>query len=61
MPVSPLDIPAGCAFAPRCRLRHPACDERPALVTAGTGDGHRDACWLPTDERAALRGEEATS
>jgi peptide/nickel transport system ATP-binding protein len=56
LPVSPLDTPAGCAFAPRCGLRHPACEERPALA----GDGHRDACWLPTDNRAALRRKEAT-
>jgi peptide/nickel transport system ATP-binding protein len=57
MPVSPLDIPDGCAFAPRCRMRHAACTERPALA----GDGqHRDACWLPTDDRAALRREETT-
>ena len=52
-PISPFDIPAGCAFAPRCRFRHAACDDRPEL----RGDGHRDACWLPADERDALRAE----
>jgi peptide/nickel transport system ATP-binding protein len=55
MPVSPGSLPEGCAFAPRCRLRHDRCAERPAL-TAGNGDtAHRDACWLPPDERASLR------
>ena len=51
-PVSPLDLPAGCAFAPRCRFRHPACDTRPEL--AGERD-HLDACWLPPEDRHELR------
>ncbi|MGC0343027.1 ABC transporter ATP-binding protein [Streptomyces sp. SLBN-8D4] len=55
VPVSPGDIAEGCAFAPRCRLRHDRCEERPAL-SAGSGDAaHRDACWLPPDNRAGLR------
>jgi peptide/nickel transport system ATP-binding protein len=53
-PADPLDIAAGCAFAPRCRLRHAACDVLPELL--GTG-GHLDACWLPADGRPALREE----
>ncbi|MEU9166486.1 ABC transporter ATP-binding protein [Streptomyces sp. NPDC048420] len=54
-PVSPGTVPEGCAFAPRCRLRHEQCEERPAL-TAGHGDAaHLDACWLPPDDRAGLR------
>ncbi|MHC5907674.1 ABC transporter ATP-binding protein, partial [Streptomyces sp. S6] len=43
MPVTPGSLPEGCAFAPRCRLRHDRCEERPAL-TPGGGGGHRDAC-----------------
>jgi peptide/nickel transport system ATP-binding protein len=53
-PSAPLDLAAGCAFAPRCRLRHPACDTRPDLRGDGT---HLDACWLPPDGRPALRKE----
>ncbi|MER6493633.1 ABC transporter ATP-binding protein [Streptomyces griseorubiginosus] len=54
-PVSPGAIPEGCAFAPRCRLRHERCAERPAL-TAGNGEPtHLDACWLPGEDRARLR------
>jgi peptide/nickel transport system ATP-binding protein len=53
-PADPLDIAAGCAFAPRCRLRHAACDVRPELLGYG---GHLDACWLPADGRPALREE----
>jgi peptide/nickel transport system ATP-binding protein len=57
-PISPLDVPAGCAFAPRCRFRHAACDDRPELRG---DDGHRDACWLPRDGRDELRAEAATA
>jgi peptide/nickel transport system ATP-binding protein len=57
-PISPLDVPAGCAFAPRCRFRHEACDDRPELRG---DDGHRDACWLPRDGRDELRAEAATA
>ena len=50
--VSPLDVPEGCAFAPRCelpdgRLRRSArrCAER----------RHLDACWLSDEQRLAIR------
>ncbi|MEU0426070.1 ABC transporter ATP-binding protein [Streptomyces canus] len=51
VPVAPGRVPEGCAFAPRCRLRHDLCDERPVL----SGDTHLDACWLPSGDRAGLR------
>jgi peptide/nickel transport system ATP-binding protein len=51
-PISPDAIPEGCAFADRCRHRFDRCDERPEL--AGTA-GHLDACWLPRDDRQAVR------
>jgi peptide/nickel transport system ATP-binding protein len=51
-PPSPLAIAEGCAFGPRCRLRHEACATPPALD--GTAD-HLDACWLPRDDRQQLR------
>jgi peptide/nickel transport system ATP-binding protein len=51
-PPSPLAIAEGCAFGPRCRLRHDACASRPALD--GTGN-HVDACWLPREDRQRLR------
>ncbi|MFO1038169.1 MAG: ABC transporter ATP-binding protein [Geminicoccaceae bacterium] len=47
-PPSLLALPPGCAFAPRCRRRMPACDRRPALVEA---DGHAVACFLHHPER----------
>jgi peptide/nickel transport system ATP-binding protein len=51
-PIGPEDVPSGCAFASRCRQRFDKCDERPELD--GTGD-HLDACWLPRDDRQAIR------
>jgi peptide/nickel transport system ATP-binding protein len=50
MPPSLLDLPAGCAFGPRCRYRFDKCGERPGL--AGSG-GHDSACFLSPDARAA--------
>jgi peptide/nickel transport system ATP-binding protein len=51
-PVSPLAMPPGCPFEPRCVYRFDACSQPPEL----TGDGdHLDACWLPGEDRAAQR------
>jgi peptide/nickel transport system ATP-binding protein len=50
-PVSPLNVPTGCAFAPRCEHRFEKCDERPTL----RGDGHLDACWLTIEQKVHLR------
>ncbi len=47
-----LDLPPGCAFAPRCRFRFARCAERPPLSGAA---GHEAACFLPPENRAALR------
>jgi peptide/nickel transport system ATP-binding protein len=54
-PVSPGAVPEGCAFAPRCRLRHERCEERPALTAGGGDTAHLDACGLPAEDRAGLR------
>jgi peptide/nickel transport system ATP-binding protein len=50
--ISPLDVPVGCAFAPRCEYRMAICVERP--VMKGTG-GHQDACWLSDEQRLTIR------
>jgi len=42
-PPSLLNLPPGCAFAPRCRYRFSRCSERPPLFGEGT---HRAACFL---------------
>jgi oligopeptide/dipeptide ABC transporter ATP-binding protein len=51
-PVEPADVPAGCAFAPRCPLADDRCRaEDPEL--APTADG-QVACWHPDDEVVVL-------
>ncbi len=45
-------VPPGCPFQPRCRHRLPVCAEQPALEGSPS---HVDACWLPREDRQALR------
>jgi peptide/nickel transport system ATP-binding protein len=52
-PISPLDLPPGCRFAPRCRFAHEACEVSPPLEWRESD--HADACWLPVRERPELR------
>jgi len=52
-PISPLHLPPGCRFAPRCHFVHEACLEQPKLVRREPD--HADACWLPLGDRPALR------
>jgi peptide/nickel transport system ATP-binding protein len=53
-PPDPLDPPAGCPFAPRCRYAQGRCHaEAPPLVDAATPD-HQYACWYPV----GVRGQE---
>jgi peptide/nickel transport system ATP-binding protein len=51
-PVSPLAMPPGCPFEPRCVYRFDACSKPPPLPA--TGD-HLDACWLPAEGRVSHR------
>ena len=39
-----IDLPPGCAFAPRCTAKSDACSSQPALVAVSPG--HRAACTL---------------
>jgi oligopeptide/dipeptide ABC transporter ATP-binding protein len=53
LPGVPPDLhqpPAGCRFAPRCRLAFEQCGEPPPLIEVGAG--HQARCWL-----AAQRSE----
>jgi peptide/nickel transport system ATP-binding protein len=50
--VSPLAVPAGCAFAPRCEYRMDICEQRPPLLGA---NDHLDACWLSDEQRLEIR------
>jgi oligopeptide/dipeptide ABC transporter ATP-binding protein len=48
-PPNLLNLPKGCAFAPRCAYRMPICDEPVSLYDFG--DGHVARCLL-YDERS---------
>ena len=58
-PLTGVDRPAGCAFAPRCRHAHDACATRPELRRRAGGPGQLDACVLADDARAAAWAEDA--
>ena len=46
---SPLNMPSGCAFRPRCRYATERCaQECPSLTEIGPG--HRIACWNPHEQ-----------
>lgn len=43
---SPIDLPPGCRFHPRCKIRRPQCDvQEPELTEVASG--HRAACYFP--------------
>ena len=53
-PPSPIALPAGCPFQPRCSYRMPRCAaEEPAPRPVAGGPGHGSACWLPPDALGA--------
>jgi peptide/nickel transport system ATP-binding protein len=56
-PLTGVDRPEGCAFAPRCRYAHDACATRPELRRRAAAPGHLDACVLPDAAKAAARSE----
>ena len=55
-PPSLINVPAGCAFNPRCPYRGrggiPCTTERPDLVLAA--EGHTVACHMSHEDRQAL-------
>ncbi len=51
------NLPAGCAFRPRCAHAFGACAELPELSSGA----HRHACWLPDESRARLRPVEGSA
>jgi oligopeptide/dipeptide ABC transporter ATP-binding protein len=58
-PPSLLDLPAGCAFAPRCPHAFGRCAELPGLeVRVGEAPGHRDRCWLTPGQKRQRRERE---
>jgi oligopeptide/dipeptide ABC transporter ATP-binding protein len=54
VPPSPLALPQGCVFAPRCRHAFERCTTEPPLEARSGQPEHLDRCWLPSDRRAAI-------
>jgi oligopeptide/dipeptide ABC transporter ATP-binding protein len=55
-PISPADVPPGCAYADRCPLADARCraEDPPLVADPAVGPSHRVACWhsgepLPAD------------
>ena len=58
-PPSLLNLPAGCAFRPRCPHEFGKCKEVPGLEARLPGDpNHRDRCWLTPEQKKSLREVE---
>ena len=59
VPPSPLDLPAGCSFQPRCPHVFDRCAEMPGLVARIDGEAnHLDRCWLEPERKRELRQVE---
>ncbi len=58
-PPNLLRLPAGCAFAPRCKYRMPLCDE--PVPQYDFGAGHVARCFLYDERTAAERTLEVES
>jgi oligopeptide/dipeptide ABC transporter ATP-binding protein len=53
-PPSLINPPQGCHFRPRCPYEFSRCVQVPALDSR-VDDGHRDRCWLSSEEKRAKR------
>jgi peptide/nickel transport system ATP-binding protein len=64
-PPSPVRVPSGCRFHPRCQLAQPVCSrDDPALYPSPDSPGHVAAChfaWTPPPPRHQAEVEIATS
>lgn len=58
-PLTGVNRPPGCAFAPRCGFAQDACTELPSLVERFGGPGHLDACVL--DERTRVKARSSAA
>ncbi len=59
-PPSLIELPAGCAFRPRCPHAFDLCTEEPPLANRTDTPGHLDRCWLSLEEKRLLRVIENT-
>jgi oligopeptide/dipeptide ABC transporter ATP-binding protein len=54
-PPSLLAPPQGCHFRPRCPYEFDKCPEVPGLEIRGGEPGHRDRCWLSSEQKRSER------
>ncbi|HEX9031399.1 MAG TPA: ABC transporter ATP-binding protein [Streptosporangiaceae bacterium] len=55
-PPSPITLPGGCPFHPRCSYVMDRCrTEVPPLAAVGNERDHTSACWLPHDQPSRER------
>ncbi len=54
-PPSLINLPQGCKFRPRCPHAFEKCMQEPALENRVEEPGHLDRCWLPVEEKRAVR------
>jgi peptide/nickel transport system ATP-binding protein len=60
-PPDPVDLPSGCAFAPRCPKAQDECWEvEPGLDEAGDAT-HQAACYFPDDESTVATGTNSSA
>jgi oligopeptide/dipeptide ABC transporter ATP-binding protein len=52
-PPSPINLPRGCRFHPRCKYRGAGCDAREPPLTE-TSPGHLAACFYPLRQKKEL-------
>jgi oligopeptide/dipeptide ABC transporter ATP-binding protein len=55
VPPSLIDLPTGCAFAPRCAHAHDLCRREIPLLENRADEGHRDACYLSPEAKRKER------
>ena len=46
VPPSPLRLPPGCPYGPRCSRAHDKCRVEPAPPLVEVAPGHLSACWF---------------
>jgi oligopeptide/dipeptide ABC transporter ATP-binding protein len=54
-PPSPIEVPGGCRFSPRCPHAFAACSDEPGLSAKVEAMHHLDRCWLEVETKRALR------
>ncbi|WP_126663353.1 dipeptide ABC transporter ATP-binding protein [Haloterrigena salifodinae] len=58
-PPDPVDLPSGCAFAPRCPKAQESCREAEPAIDETGDETHRAACYFPESEDGPAASEAA--